>query len=161
MCLGDASENNICAAGRSKRPVSPLRDAPRASGDVAAADWTGARGAPVASRSAGARRGRVSDARGMDFDRDRRGDLRSDADRTARSRERRTGGLRGDVPAEGHLDAAGGLAADGHVEEDDGVGHRERWGEKTRGSVEGPGKVTGGAGGRRFNFPAAALGAGT
>ena len=35
----------------------------------------------------------------------------------------RTGGLGGDVGAESHLDAAGGLAADGHVEEAHGVGH--------------------------------------
>lgn len=46
---------------------------------------------------------------------------RSSRDRSRRGR--RTGGLGGDVGAESHLDAAGGLAADGHVEEAHGVGH--------------------------------------
>ena len=38
-------------------------------------------------------------------------------------RGRRTGSLGGDVGAESHLDAAGGLAANCHVEEAHGVGH--------------------------------------
>ena len=44
-----------------------------------------------------------------------------------RSGVSRTRGLGGDVRAESHLDAAGGLAADGHVEEADGVGHLVCW----------------------------------
>ena len=51
-------------------------------------------------------------------------------------RGRRTGSLGGDVGAESHLDAAGGLAADGHVEEAHGVGHGVlSWCSKERAQV--------------------------
>ena len=127
--------------------ISERRDA-AASGE-SGGRWHGARRVVAARAShilidATSARSRIDrDARwgprdGSEFGGKRQIEICRRSRRNRSRRGRRTGGLGGDVGAESHLDAAGGLAADGHVEEAHGVGHGVLSGcsrERARGRV--------------------------